>query len=610
MDNGIFISEIRIRNFRSLKSVDVRLDWLTVLIGENNSGKTSFLEAMFAAIGAGQRTIIEDDIYLAPAEKRVPQSRTVTIDLLILPIGDDGKKIDVFPEGSYWLDIWGNGVVQDDEGNDLVAIRTEFRWDSERSEYVTERNFLDGWSPNAEDWDQVKKLAAVSSAHVAPLALYLLDAQRDIETELRSQRSFWYKMVSDPGLSKDEVDAIETELSELNEQIIQGSDVLTHVQTHLDDLYKTIPAEQGSVSITPVSRHIRDLSKGMDVLFSTQGGAQFPLARHGMGTRSLAATLTFRAYSTWRQKQARRKSNVVHPMLALEEPEAHLHPQAQKALFNQIELIPGQKIVSTHSPYICSQAKITQFRHFGKPGAGTIVSQMDVSSLDGEDIRKINRMVLNTRGEMLFARALVLFEGETEEQALPIFAEKYWGQHPNNLGVTMVGVGGGGSYLPFLRLANGFGIRWYIFSDADQDTLRRLQKALSKIDITDYQSQDNVIVLPPGMGFESYIMSENYQDVITTMLDETHHMVGYLDDYMTRMHGQRIKKDKYRDYKTTGGRERAMVDLLSGNKTRYAKPLANHITALSDPSRQFPSRIEALLAQVAGDLGLPKRKGA
>ena len=56
----------------------------------------------------------------------------------------------------------------------------------------------------------------------------------------------------------------------------------------------------------------------------------------------------------------------------------------------------------------------------------------------------------------LKARALVFFEGETEEQALPDFAEKYWDKHPNDLGFSFVGVGGSGSYLPFLRMAQSY----------------------------------------------------------------------------------------------------------------------------------------------------------
>ena len=76
---------------------------------------------------------------------------------------------------------------------------------------------------------------------------------------------------------------------------------------------------------------------------------------------------------------------------------------------------------------------------------------------------------MNTRGDILFARALVFFEGETEEQALPDFAEKRWGKHPNDLGFSFVGVGGSGNYLPFLRMAESFKIPWFIFSDGEAD---------------------------------------------------------------------------------------------------------------------------------------------
>lgn len=101
--SGIFIKEVRVRNYRSLQEVNVLLDLLTVLIGENNSGKTSFLEALHAAIGAGNRSVSVEDIFLAPSEKKVPKEREVIIDLLIRPTDDKGNIIETFPKGSYWL---------------------------------------------------------------------------------------------------------------------------------------------------------------------------------------------------------------------------------------------------------------------------------------------------------------------------------------------------------------------------------------------------------------------------------------------------------------------------------------------------------------------------
>jgi len=606
--SGIFIKEVRVRNYRSLQEVNVSFDWLTVLIGENNSGKTSFLEALHTAIGAGNRSVSVEDIFLASPEKTVPKDREVIIDLLIRPTDDKGNIIETFPKGSYWLALWGEGVSQDDKENDFMGIRTRMMWDSTKNEYVVERKFLGDWQIDPKKLNLSRIKESVSSTQIEPLALYLMDAKRDIKEELQSRNSFWYKMVSDPGLDDALMKKLETALTKLNEEIISGSEVLAHVQNNLDDIYKTIRCDKGSVHIAPIPRHLRDLSKGMDVNFATKGAQTFPLSRHGMGTRSLAAVLIFRAYTTWRQKKAR--NDKVHPMLALEEPESHLHPQAQRALFTQIQQIPGQRIISTHSPYIASQAKIDQLRHFRKVDAITTVSQMDINLLDREDLLKIDRMVMNTRGELLYAHALVFFEGEqTEDQALPIFAEKYWSQHPNTLGITLIGVGGDGNYLPFLRLASHFEIPWYIFSDGETLSLKKVQAALTKIGISDYTTHPKVIVLPNNHNFETYLVAEKYEVAILTMLDAYHGIKNYLDtDYIPRMDGQRKNKTTVRDYRSSGGRERALVDVLSDNKTQFGKPIAEAITNMPEEYLRFPVKIRELFEKMSDDLGLAKIK--
>jgi len=154
--SGIFIKEVRIRNFRCLLSVDVELDELTVLIGQNNSGKTSFLNALFAAIGAGQRIISNDDIWLRKGEVSAPKDRAVVIDILIRPTDDQGKLTSGFPTGSPWLELWGSSIVQDDNDHDLVAIRTSFKWNTVKGEYVLERKFLKDWQADSSKWEESK----------------------------------------------------------------------------------------------------------------------------------------------------------------------------------------------------------------------------------------------------------------------------------------------------------------------------------------------------------------------------------------------------------------------------------------------------------------------
>src|SRR5216684_3158004 len=521
--SGIVVKEVRVQNYRCLRSVDVELDLLTVLIGQNNAGKTSFLNALFAAIGAGQRVISGDDVFLQKTEVSAPKDRVIAIDVLIRPTDGQGKIVDVFPQGSPWLELWGLGVVQDEDERDLVAIRTQFKWNTIKGEYLLERRFLKDWQKEGAKWEDskpVEKVAPVSAQQIEPLAVYLLDAKRDIAEDLRTRSSFWNKMVEEHGLSAEDVKRIEEDLSEINKDIVESSDVLTHIQSHLKDFHETLSCDEDSVSITPLARHLRDLSRGMDVVLSTRGAPPFPLHQQGMGTRSLGTFFTFWAFTTWRQKQG--SSSAVHPMMAMEEPETHLHPQAQRSLFRQIKRMPGQRIISTHSPYICGQSEIAHIRHFSKNAEQTQVCRIDLGTgekkLTEEDLRKIDRQVMNTRGDMLFARALVFFEGETEEQAVPDFAEKHWGKHPNDLGYSLVGVGGKGSYLPFLRMAESFKIPWFIFSDGEADTIVALNAALAALGQNAIPNNPRVIVLPGGKKFETYIVTEATKNALITAI--------------------------------------------------------------------------------------------
>jgi putative ATP-dependent endonuclease of OLD family len=609
-NSGIQVVEVRVRNFRSLRQVDVTLDNLTVLIGENNSGKTSFLEALNIAIGLGRRNILRDDVYLALNETSVPKDRVVTIDILIRPMDNQNVILEKFSD--FWLLLWGNGISQDEEDNDFVGIRTQAKWDDDQREYVTKREFLKNWEIDPDQWEnsQAKENAEVYTKYIEPFALYLMDAKRDIQDELSNKSSFWNRLISDFNLDDSTVTRVERVLDKINKKITSNSPLLVHTQKYLDELCKSIPSEKGSLSISPILQNLRNASKSADINFATKGAQTFPLIRHGMGTRSLAVLLIFRAYIDWRQRD--QAQGTLHPILGLEEPEAHLHPQAQRALFEQIEKISGQRIVSTHSPYIASQAKISAFRHFRKEDSSTIVLQFDTTELSKEDLRKIDREVMNTRGDLLYAKAIVLFEGETEEQALPRFAEVYWDFSPSSLGINFIGVGGAGNYLPFLRLVNSFKIPWYIFSDADTRPLKNIPTALNKINITIDINQgiipSNVFFLDNGDDFESYLVRQGYKDSICNMLNLYHEQDDYLQDYMIRMKDQKVKGGGTRNYQSPQDDDRAMIDILTEGKTKYGLPLTESILSLENESKRFPPKLRKLFEKISEDLSLPKRE--
>lgn len=609
-NSGIRICEVRIRNFRSLKSVDITLGDVTVLLGENNAGKTSFLDALNAAIGATRRTMTLEDVFVGINERHAPRDRSIMIDILIRPIDGEWTISDSFPAGSFWLEVWGNGVSQDGNDNDFVAIRTRFGWNDERKEYAVERRFLNDWVADSRQIHNARvkdRAGFVTNLHLAPISLYYMDAKRDIQDELQNRGSMWNRLIAELGLTEEQIDGFDLVLGELNNGIVENSPVLKHMQVHMNDIYGSVAGTSGGVTISPVARQVRDLGRGTDVAFTTTGAQAFSIARHGMGTRSLGAVMAFRAYTSWRQMNA--KSDHTHPLLALEEPEAHLHPQAQRAVFRQIQQIPGQRIISTHSPYVASQAPISSFRHFKKHGSETIVTMPLTSGFSAEELRKIDQMVMSTRGDILYAKAVILFEGQTEEQALPVFAEHYWGRHPNDAGVEFVGVHGAGNYLPFLHVLNGLGIPWYIFSDAEEDALRSVQAALRSVGINDHSTCRNVVSLPVGTNLETYLVGEGYEDAIAAMLDEFHGVRDYLtSEFIPTLDGKPKRGGGNRDYSGAGGRRRAFVDALTQNKTQYGAALARGIVRLADVERQLPERLAHLFQVISDDRGIPRAR--
>lgn len=592
--SGIVICAVRVRNFRCLHRVEVPLTATTVLIGQNNAGKTSFLEAVFALLGTGPRHLSEDDIYISESEAQIPRDREVSIDLLIRPTDSNGYQTVVFPEGSPWLELWGNGIIQDESDSDLVAIRMLMAWDRIKGEYIVQRRFLRVWNTvlaDASESEMAQQLPLVTQAQLMPLSLYMLDARRDASEEMRTRGSIWNKLISDHGLSEEDISTIEQQLNEINDFLVHKSPVLSHIQNNLVPVEGIVNCNAEGIAVNPVARRLRDLSKGMDVVLATKGAQQFSLSRQGMGTRSLTSILLFNAYMRWQQQN--QGTRALHPFVAVEEPETHLHPQAQRALFEHLQRLPGQKLVSTHSPYICSQAQIGSFVHFFKEGSKTMVScfySADDTPLDGESVRAINRRVMNTRGDLLFSRCVILFEGETEEQALPMFAEQYWGVHPNQLGISFISVDGYGNYLPFLRLAARFRIPWVIFSDGESEAVKALDRALREVGEQTSDKNPRCVVLPAGKNFEQYLTTPTALAALATMIADYHIAIqGVTDprgvDGITHSWAAKTETE--------------IVAELDAHKTRYGARIATAYTTLA--SDKIPPYIKA-----AFDIANPK----
>ncbi len=239
-----------------------------------------------------------------------------------------------------------------------------------------------------------------------------------------------------------------------------------------------------------------------------------------MGTRSWASMLTVKSFLEMTANKHKEEEEPFFPILAAEEPEAHLHPNAQKTLYHQLASSEGQVVVSTHSPYLAAMAEQSYIRYLRKRQDDIFVGQL-ANGLDPEDKRRLQREVMHSRGEIIFSKALVLCEGETEEQALPLLFKKYFNFDPFVLGVSFIGVGGSGKkYLPFLSFARDFSIPLFIFSDGEAEAVRGLTKVYSGVyGATDVTHCDNITILD-GTDFEGYLLSSGHRELVVSVITD------------------------------------------------------------------------------------------
>jgi putative ATP-dependent endonuclease of the OLD family len=124
------------------------------------------------------------------------------------------------------------------------------------------------------------------------------------------------------------------------------------------------------------------------------------------------------------------------------------------------------------------------------------------------------------------------------------------------------------------------------------------------------------VVLPDGKNFETQLIAEGYLSEIEAALNTTTSQISYLDDFIQKNQGLSYGKFKdgtekgTRDYRSAGGRERAVADAMKGQKTRLAKHLAYQIVGITDPNRRFPTTIAQLFKIIGFEQGVNKAGGS
>lgn len=431
----------------------------TVLIGPNNCGKTSVIKAMQLALGDYARRLSDEDFNIDDADKRTEK---ILIDVRIVPLDVVGKSEKKFDDD--WAIEFGDKIQADADGNQFFGLRTSAKPHPAKTGFLIERFWLQEWV-DFSNWTSITPSASQKlSTHSDLVPFISIDAQRDIHHELNEKSSFVGRVLSQVQYDSKEVAKLEKMIAGINDEAVAKSVPLTRLKEHLSALNESF-GSSGIVEVTPFPKKLRDLSKNFSVHFGNSSASSFSMEYHGMGTRSWASMLAVKAFTELMAEHHKSEAEPFHPILAAEEPEAHLHPNAQRFLFQQMQSVHGQTIVSTHSPFLAAMCELPNLRCLSTRGGHTVCFQL-MDGLAPSELKTLHREVMRHKGETLFAKALILFEGQTEEQLVPDMFEVWFGDSAFAKGVSMVAVNGR-NYGPYVKLAGSLGIPIAIISDND-----------------------------------------------------------------------------------------------------------------------------------------------
>ena len=546
------ISCVKIQNFRGIKSANILLPNHAVLIGDNNTGKTSILESIDLALGPDRLNrrppIDEHDFYqgkytgteaalveraaanepiVADVEEDVPQAAEpseeeapkIEIEVTITNLTEEQKG----RFGDY-IEFWNteiNAFYQEPnpEGVDAAmiteALRVTFQgWyeeeedDFEGRTYFT-RSLFEGDSPvpfSKKD-KQICGFLYLRSIRTGSRALSLeRGSLLDIILRLKEVR---------PKMWEDTISTL-ADYSVASDPELGISGVLESINTALK---KYVPKEWGIEPHLKVSNLTREhLRKTITAFIATgEGNHAAPFYRQGTGTINMLVLAML-------SQIAEDKQNVI---FAMEEPETAIPPYAQKRIVHEIRKLASQTLFTSHSPYVLEEFSLNETAVLarddqGKLGQSTVVLPKSIKL-------KNYRQNFRTRfSEGLLARRILVAEGATEATAFPVVCrrlsefnlEEYTSLEA--LGICTIDAGGETNIPDMAKLYRELGKQTFAICDK--------QKMGNKVLI---EAEVELLLMHEEKGFEDLVLKNTTDEALkrfTKLIDWPPHLTAKYPD--------------------------------------------------------------------------------
>ncbi|MBQ6924265.1 MAG: DUF2813 domain-containing protein [Kiritimatiellae bacterium] len=456
----MLLKDIKIRNFRGIDSLEIPLDKVTVLIGENNTGKSTILAALQMVLLRGFASrrdgcFTDYDFHLRD-ERATPQSaEPISIELHIAEDTENEWPDEVV---QYLSEMISPDPLT---GLNHIWLKASGRFDASNGNYITECTFL-----NPDHTEKNCKSLQCHSNLARYLPIFFLSAIRDAANEFGRRGQFWSGFMKSIQMTEEDQRLVEEALKDVNERVIGANAGLHTVVEQLERAKGLVPiAEETPVVLEAVPTKAFDLTGRIQVSLKSKTGVKLPLSLHGEGTRSISVLMLFRAFVATLLKEVYTQFST--PLLLLEEPEAHLHPSAIRSLGKFICETSSQVVVTSHSGDLIAKVPLGSIRRCYKVGGETKIGRIDVGQFDDKELKAIEYSLREDRGRYLFSRCWLLVEGETDFHVFKQLME-HLNLSEDDLNVSILEFSqrrGKGEF--FIKLAKMLGIEWFLVADTD-----------------------------------------------------------------------------------------------------------------------------------------------
>ena len=464
------LSKIRIKNYRLLIDAELEVDPRTTLIvGRNNTAKTS----CFSCIGKvldGETVSFDDypllrreDFYTKIAlfmEKKLAyedlckQIKIISIEFLVDYSLDD-------PDDN--LGALSPFIIDVDVDTTTALIRAEYRLKSDEKTLWTlleSSYYKDGaFSPSEEAHevlvDNFDKLFGLTVYAINPnnmedkqvksqkelhdlFPFHTIPAERVLgeddthNSSLGSLISGFFDMSEadlDPKVAE-EIKMLRTIVEKANKDVQKQSDEILSsvVNSSIGFGYPNI--EELKLGVT-TQLSIDDQIKNQTKLSYISGTANesLPSSHNGLGYKNLIK-MEFLLAAFARDVEKRGVACV--PLLFIEEPESHMHPQMQTAFATYLEKFLGklsnvqiQTFLTSHSAHIANTMEFAKVRYAQKSNAGVIYKNLNTfAQANSDNVNFIRKYLTLTKCDLFFADKAIFVEGASERLLLPDMIEK------------------------------------------------------------------------------------------------------------------------------------------------------------------------------------------